>query len=59
MTRKHYETIAAIIDSARAEHGHEAGILDIAGELASYFKRDNPRFDQERFLEACGLEMLS
>lgn len=33
----------------------EPTVERVAGELADYFKGDNPRFDRERFLEACGL----
>ena len=57
-TRQHYKAIAAIIRphllvSKIREDG--AQVADIALELADYFAQDNPRFDRERFLEACGL----
>jgi len=32
-----------------------AQVADIALELADYFAQDNPDFDREKFLEACGL----
>ena len=54
MTRKHYVAIAEIIAyrlCAKDNHPHE-----IAKRLADYFKRDNPKFDRERFLTACGIE---
>lgn len=58
MTKKDYIVIAAIIDSAQAEHGSSDGLDDVAKELAAYFKRDNSRFDHDRFMEACGMEGL-
>lgn len=32
-------------------------IRAIAGQLAIDLKQDNPRFDQHKFYEACGLEI--
>lgn len=32
-------------------------VLDIvANNLATYFESDNPRFDRDRFLSACGIK---
>ena len=55
MTKKHYVAIAEIIKSEAmaTPYGYRA---DIAGKLADYFKQDNPKFDRERFLTACGIE---
>lgn len=65
LTRKHYHSIAEIfkqnleeikpIDSMLAQYGW-ACIACVAEELADYFEKDNPRFDRDRFLEACGVE---
>lgn len=69
MTRKHFEAIAAIIDSqikaepvftaAGFDEGFEAGRIagmeDIAKDLADYFSSVNPNFDRHRFLNACGI----
>ena len=57
-TKQHYKAIAEIIRphllvSKIRKDG--AQVADIALELADYFAQDNPRFDRERFLEACGL----
>lgn len=49
MTRKHFEAIAAIINS-----NADYQVQDVAEELASYFKSENPRFDRDRFMTACG-----
>lgn len=51
MTRKHFEAIAAIIDAQR-DIGVE--IQGTANELAAFFATENPNFDRERFLKACG-----
>lgn len=54
MSKKHFIEIAAIIKSAREQHGESAAIRDIESELASFFKRQNANFDRARFLDACG-----
>lgn len=59
MTRKDFELIARALASARAElkAGNSsilvAGVDYAAAELARVLGRTNPRFDAERFLEAC------
>lgn len=35
---------------------YQTGITDIAYDMVEAFKADNPRFDRERFLKACGIE---
>jgi len=68
-TKRHYKAIAEIIKNntctALPEPNHdtliridahkEAGIW-IALNLADYFAEDNPRFDRQRFLAACGIK---
>lgn len=57
LSRQHYKAIAEIIK------GNDTGervstrlvCLDIAEELANYFAQDNPRFDRQKFLAACGI----
>lgn len=69
MTKKHYEAIAAIIKSTYTNAKLYNGInyRDTAHErcetlettsirLADFFAQDNPKFDRERFLEACGVQ---
>lgn len=60
--RQHYEAIAEIIKSrieyvsVFTDHTMAKGTCNgIATELADYFAKDNPRFDRDKFLEACGL----
>ena len=65
-TRQHYKAIAEIVKQ-NTELGECRVTLPkvsrtyrntrhfIAKDLANYFAQDNPRFDRERFLAACGL----
>jgi hypothetical protein len=59
MTRKDYELIASVIarrvDSAGDEFTELNAITKVGVSLSAEFQRQNPRFDRERFLKACGL----
>lgn len=64
MTRKDYELIAAVLaDYAPKGLGfinseREAQIgqwLDMVDDMADALAKDNPRFDKDRFLRACGV----
>jgi hypothetical protein len=56
LSKQNYEAFAAIlgpyISKPRKECRHTA--IAIAEDIATYFAVDNPRFDRERFMEACG-----
>lgn len=55
MTRKHYVMIADRI-RRNGEAGMDALTLAcLANDLAYEFAAENPRFDRERFIEACGV----
>ncbi len=57
-TRTHYKAIAAIVNIDYDQDCNEYGArVDMAEKLADYFASDNPRFDRERFLTACGVEV--
>lgn len=71
LSRKTYQAVAGIVRKAREIpapklegisgesawlNGAEITSDDIAASLAEYFAVDNPRFDRERFLEACGVQ---
>jgi len=56
MTRKDYILIAkAMKESRETEKKRNEPVVDSAAHtLASYLACDNPRFDRQRFLRACG-----
>jgi hypothetical protein len=66
MTRKHYEKVAKELLAYRKEtrglfpdyaesKGHKLEALDeILDILSDIFKADNPNFDRDRFVTACG-----
>jgi hypothetical protein len=49
MTRKHYEKIAKAISKG-------TDIVVLVEILMDIFEEDNPRFDRDKFLIACGLK---
>lgn len=61
MTRKDYELIAAALRAAKpairgtpAKYGERLGAWAASVEsLAAALKGDNPRFDPDRFVDAC------
>lgn len=56
MTKKDYEKIAAVIlTHANAAWGiHEARLVtSLACDLAKTFSAENPRFNRDKFIEAC------
>lgn len=62
MTKKDYEVIAGAINfcnyELRQHNGNGevvAGVTIVAEELASRLEKNNPRFNRERFLTACGI----
>ena len=58
MTKKNYIQIAKLIrrtvELERTKQLDEP-VRFITHHLANYFKEDNPRFNYQRFYEACGL----
>lgn len=62
MSRKDYEKFARMIrarvDATNDQTPHEVfDRLEYAAKLAAdVFVEDNPRFDKQRFLTACGVE---
>tara|TARA_R110002074_G_scaffold244292_2_gene416049 strand:- start:92 stop:256 length:165 start_codon:yes stop_codon:yes gene_type:complete len=53
MTRKDYIKIAKILSTTELE-AHKRASLAVS--FASVCKEDNPRFDVDRFLKACGVD---
>jgi hypothetical protein len=62
-SKKHYIAIAKeIAELLKDMEGSNAAIHAIgllASKLACIFKQDNPAFDRERFLRACGIACTS
>lgn len=59
LTRKHSKAIAEMVARYTVPHTTYPGDmvqLNFVNALADYFVADNPRFDRERFLSACGIE---
>lgn len=58
MTKKHYISIAKII-SERLNNvknlDAQLEAANIASRLATYLQAENPNFNRERFLSACGV----
>ena len=61
LTKKDFKAVAEIIEKRKKlNRGTRltSNFLyadDLAGDLADYFATQNPRFDRERFMKACGL----
>ena len=53
MTRKDYVMIAEVI--ATSWHSSAETKRDLAQNMADALETDNPRFDRDRFLKACGV----
>lgn len=55
LTKKHFNMIAAALRQARQHtNPDEHNTIDVvADKLAEQFAKDNPRFDELQFLEAC------
>jgi len=57
MTKKHYEAIAYIIkDTRECRRISDMAHYEVSKQLASFFEIDNPKFQREKFLHACGIE---
>ena len=59
MTKKHYTKIADIFrrklsHDYRSDPVRTACLKDVATELCIILKEDNPAFDKDRFMAACG-----
>jgi hypothetical protein len=58
MTKKHYEAIADDLKTTRKNiHSRDYYIVDaICYALADTFAADNPKFNRDMFLTACGIK---
>lgn len=58
MTKKHFEAIAVLLRSQKAQartSDENVTVCVRAAQLADLFQSENPRFDRARFLKACGV----
>lgn len=63
MTKRHFEAIARMLrervefpdGTIDFDSGYRMATRHIAFDLADYFEEQNPRFDRQRFLTACGI----
>jgi hypothetical protein len=63
MTKRHFEAIARIfalragfdMSTIDYDNGYNTAVARLANDMADYFETENPRFDRDRFMEACGL----
>ena len=53
MTRKDYVIVAQILSSYKDLIGDEFTFHDLVDEFGGMFQADNPRFDSQKFFEAC------
>lgn len=62
MTKKHFEAIARILNMyslnnpapGTFDEGYHDAAFGIANDMADLFASENPRFNREKFLTACG-----
>lgn len=55
MTKRHFAAIAAAVNAAHTQPP-ERQLFNLMLELARICKTENPRFDADRFYEACGYD---
>ena len=59
MSRKHYRAIADVLAAEYVLYGSDPDVeivlRNVMLSLADICKQDNPRFDRERFYNACGI----
>jgi hypothetical protein len=56
MSKKDYIAVAHAFSDAMEETNDDRALRVVANRLCGVFRRDNPRFDADRFLRACKLE---
>lgn len=58
MTKQNYAAFAAMAHRTWMESGKEPGwaFYAMVFDMMDYFKRDNSRFDEKRFIEALGFD---
>lgn len=59
MTRKDYVKVAEILKSFgdNVENNH-SDFLDLVYDFSDMFAEDNPNFQEKKFVQACGLDIM-
>lgn len=59
MTRKDYVATAEILKNFgnNVENNH-SDFIDLVYDFADMFAQDNPNFQEKKFVQACGLDIL-
>jgi hypothetical protein len=57
MTRKDFQLIADVIKGMNKPHNDSETVAEIAYQFALTLADTNDRFDREKFLKACGVEL--
>ncbi len=58
MTRKHFEAIAKIVEgSTHANDSESINKKYLVGMMCEYFELINNRFDGEKFVKACSIDI--
>ena len=66
MTKQNFESAAHIVQNisihasalpSRERKARELEAKAVCTAFVLFFRDDNPRFDQERFMKACGVEL--
>lgn len=59
MTRKHFEALAAInkqmMDNPTVPSDSKITLIAVSHLQANFFASENPNFDRQKFLTACGV----
>ena len=57
MTKKNFKGIAEILSQFAPFNAENALLNDVINDLCTYFEQVNPKFNKQKFMEACGYEM--
>lgn len=58
MSRKDFIALAALV-AEYAENGGGVGVERLVADLVTFCREQNPRFDRDRFMRACGVGHLA
>jgi len=56
MTRKDYVATAKILNKYKDEMSKDV-YLDLTDDFSFMFEKDNPNFNEKKFVNACGLDV--